>query len=130
MNVGVINGGSAKNSVAASCNVFIDFRIVKEKHINEIQNKIEELSKMYNCTVKIVECIESFINDTDLVSNKKTTNFITEASLINKKETPDVVKIVLGPGPITAHEVNENISVESLNKLVEDYKGLILRACK
>ena len=35
MNVGIINGGSALNSVAANCDVGIDFRIANTEHISK-----------------------------------------------------------------------------------------------
>lgn len=124
MNVGTINGGSAKNSVAANCNVTIDFRVANKNHINIIKEKINELSKKYECDVKIIECIEPFINKLDFINGKKTANFITEASLIKNSD-----RIILGVGPVTAHEVNECITEESYNKLVEQYKNLILKFC-
>ena len=124
MNVGIINGGSAKNSVSASCNVTIDFRIAKKEHINIIKEKIEKLSKKYNCKINIIECIEPFLNKTDITNKIKTANFITEASIVNAKN-----KIILGPGPVTAHEVNEYITKESYEKLVKQYKEMIEKIC-
>jgi len=131
MNIGTINGGSAINSVPAYCNALIDFRIADEKHISKIKNEIEELSKKYNAKAEIIQCIKPFINKTSLVNKIKTTNFITEASLINKNknENPNLTRIILGPGPVTAHEVNENISKDSLIKTVEIYKKMIMQVC-
>lgn len=48
MNIGLINGGSAINSVSAKCEVCVDFRIADTKHINLIKNKIENLAIQYN----------------------------------------------------------------------------------
>ena len=120
MNVGIIKGGSAKNSVSANCNVVMDFRTIKKEHTAIIKSKINELSEKYNCIVKIIECVEPYINDSDLVSDKKTANFITEASFVDTK-----TRIILGVGPVTAHEVNENITLESYDKLVKQYKTII-----
>lgn len=39
MNVGTMNGGSAKNSVPAYCEISIDFRIANKKYINTIMKK-------------------------------------------------------------------------------------------
>lgn len=125
MNIGIINGGSAKNSIPANAYVTIDFRIANKTHINIIKEKIEELSKIYDCEIKIVETIEPFLNETKLVKGTKTANFITEASLVKNSQ-----KIILGTGPITAHEVNEYVTEESYNKLVEQYKKLIKKVCK
>lgn len=108
MNIGTIKGGSAKNSVSANCDVSVDFRIASKDHINIIEEKIEP-----------------FIDKTDLVDEVKTSNFITEASLIKNSN-----RIILGTGPVTAHEVNEYIMEESYNKLINQYKDLIIKICK
>ena len=125
MNVGIINGGSAKNSVPANCKVVMDFRIVKKEHINKIKEKIEELSNKYNCKTNIIECVEPFINKTSLIQEIKTANFITEASFVKSKN-----KIILGLGPVTAHEVNEYITQESYEKTVAQYVEIINKVCK
>ena len=120
MNVGIINGGSAVNSIPASCDITLDFRITKNKHIKIIKEKINELGKKYNCEISIFEEIKSFINKTNLVSQIKTANFFTEASIVDTK-----TKLILGAGPVTAHEVNEYITEESYEKLVNQYTDII-----
>lgn len=120
MNVGILKGGSAKNSIPAKCYATLDFRIVESKHLKIIINKIEELCKKYDCNYDVIEQIEPFMNDVDFVNNGKTANFMTEASFMKCKS-----KIILGVGPITAHEVNEYIEKQSYDKLVEQYKALI-----
>lgn len=120
MNVGVIKGGSEKNSVSAKCTATVDFRPVKKEHIEEIKEEINKLSKKYDCKFNIVECLAPFINKTNLINKVKTANFITEASLVETK-----TKIILGAGPVTAHEVDEHITEESYKKLVEQYKEII-----
>lgn len=124
MNVGLINGGSAKNSVPAKCEVTIDFRPIKSEHIKLIKEKITELSEKYDCTFNIFEEVEPFCNETEFSAEIKTANFITEASLIK-----DVKRIILGPGPVTPHEINEHITKKSYEKLVEQYKDIIKRIC-
>lgn len=52
----------------------------------------------------------------------RTDNFITDASLILEAK-----RMILGGGPITAHEVNEHISVESYDTLVEHYKKIFTK---
>ena len=125
MNIGTINGGSAKNSVSANCKVNIDFRIANKEHIQEIKEKIQKLATKYECDVNIIEEVEPFINKCEYVSKIKTANFMTEASFIK-----NATRIILGPGPITAHEVNEYITEESYKKIVEQYKQLIIKVCK
>ncbi len=125
MNVGIINGGTAKNSVPAFCNVSIDFRIADEKHVLKIINKIDELSKKYNAEVNIIEKTMPFADDIDFVDEIKTTNFMTEGGKVSGCK-----RIILGTGPVTAHEVNENISVESYRRLIDQYKDIIYKICK
>ena len=64
--------------------------------------------------------IEPFINDVDLDINGKAANFITEASFVNCKN-----KVILGVGPVTAHEINEHITKKSYDQLISQYKFLI-----
>lgn len=125
MNVGTMHGGSAKNSVPANCEITIDFRIANKKHIEKITKKIENLSKEYKAENNIIELIEPFVDEIEFLSETKTTNFMTEASKVSGSK-----RIILGTGPVTAHEVNEHISIESYNKLVEQYKELINEVCK
>ena len=124
MNIGTINGGSAINSISANCDVTLDFRIANNEHIDLIKSKIEELSKKYKCNVKILQSIEAFINTTTLTDKQKTASFITEASYIE-----NTARIILGLGPVTAHEVNENITEESYQMLIEQYKEIITKTC-
>ena len=124
MNVGLINGGSAKNSVPANCKVSIDFRVIKNEHIVLIKNKLNELCVKYDCKIDIVEEIFPFCNEVEFTDKIKTANFMTEASIVDGCK-----KIILGVGPVTAHEVNEYITIESYNKLVEQYKNIIKQVC-
>ena len=48
---------------------------------------------------------------------------MTEASFVNCKS-----KVILGVGPVTAHEVNEYIEKQSYDRLVNQYKDLIKMA--
>lgn len=125
MNIGIINGGSAKNSIPANCLVCIDFRIAFEKHIEIIKNKIKELSKEFDFEIKIIEQKKPFFNKIDFIEEGKTANFITEASFINQNTR----KIILGVGPVTAHELNEYITKESYEKLIKQYEILIREIC-
>ncbi len=125
MNVGLINGGSAKNSVPASCSVSIDFRVIKTEHTEKIIKKLDELACKYKATTNIIEMIDPFLDKIDFLNEIKTSNFMTEASKI----TSGSKRIILGTGPVTAHEVNENISVDSYRKLINQYEELIYKMC-
>lgn len=123
MNIGVIKGGNSINSVSEKCESYVDFRIAKKEHIKKIKEKIEELSKKYESTYKVDIEINPFFNKINFVENQYTANFVTEASFVEGK------KIILGAGEVTAHEVNEHISIQSLQYLVKQYKELIYKIC-
>ena len=125
MNVGIMKGGSAKNSVPANCEITLDFRIADKKHIKKIKNKIEELAIKYKAKVNIIDLVEPYADKIEFLDKIKTTNFMTEAAKILGKK-----RMILGVGPVTAHEVNEKISIESYKKLINQYKELILKICK
>lgn len=122
MNIGVINGGSAINSVPDYCEFLVDFRTTDVNIENLIVNKIQELQNKYNAQVYELNKLSSFFNEID--NYNKTCNFITEASFFKNN------RIILGTGPVTAHEVNEYITIESLEKLETQYKELIMKYCK
>lgn len=122
MNIGKIEGGSAINSVPDSCEFLVDFRTIHKTEEQKIRKKLEELERKYKAKVEELNRLSPFLNETK-VSNK-TCNFITEASFLKND------RIILGAGPITAHEVNEYVTTESLYKLVEQYKELIEKYCK
>lgn len=124
MNVGLMKGGSAKNSVPANCEISIDFRIIKNEHIILLKEKLKELSNKYDCEVSIVEEIQPFLNEVEFTNKIKTANFLTEASKVENS-----TRIILGAGPVTAHEINEHITEESYKKLVEQYKDIIKKVC-
>lgn len=124
MNVGLMKGGSAKNSVPANCEISIDFRIIKNEHIILLKEKLKELSSKYDGTVNIIEEIQPFLNEVEFTEKMKTANFLTEASKVENS-----TRIILGSGPVTAHEVNEHITEESYKKLVEQYKDIIEKVC-
>lgn len=122
MNIGKINGGKSINIVPDSCEVFVDFRVIKNEHINLILNKINKLIKKYNATYCIINNIKSFTNKNEKICP---TNFITEASFIDSKN-----RYILGVGPVNPHKENEYITIESLDKLVTQYKDMIDKLCK
>ena len=122
MNIGKINGGSAINSVPDSCEFLVDFRTIDKIDEQKIIKKIKILEEKYQAKVQELNKLSPFINKSKI--SNKTCNFITEASFL------DTDRIILGAGPITAHEINEYITVESLYKLVEQYKELIEKYCQ
>ncbi|MGN1384103.1 MAG: M20/M25/M40 family metallo-hydrolase [Clostridia bacterium] len=124
MNIGLLNGGNSINSLADKCEAYIDFRILKNEHMQLLKNKLEKLCGKYEVKYEIDFEILSFFNEIDFVSSIDTACFMTEASFIEGK------RIILGTGPVTAHEIDEHVSIDSLRETVRQYKNLILQICK
>ena len=121
MNIGRIEGGKSINIVPNSCIADIDFRVINNEHKIRILEEVNRLKEKYQFEYKIINDIKSFITESE---KSKTTSFITEASFIQSKN-----RYILGTGPINAHEANEYITIESLDKLVEQYKQIIEELC-
>ena len=121
MNIGKIDGGKSINIVPNYCETYIDFRIINNEQRVKILNEINRLKELYQFEYEVINDIKPFITES---KDCRTTNFITEASFIESK-----YRYILGAGPIKAHEANEYITEESLNKLVEQYKQIIYKNC-
>ena len=124
MNIGLLNGGSAINSVAAECMSYVDFRIIDNEHIEILKGKLQELCIKYDANFLIDVEVKSFYNDIEFLDETYTAGFMTEASFVEGN------RMIIGPGPMTAHEVDEHVSISSLRGTVEIYKTLINQVCK
>lgn len=124
MNIGLLNGGSAINSVAAECMSYIDFRTISNKHVIMLKEKLDELCKKYDGYYIVDIDVNTFYNEICNIKKAYTAGFMTEASFIDKCK-----RIILGPGPMTAHEINEYVDINSLLKCKEQYKNLIVKIC-
>lgn len=121
MNIGKISGGTVINSVADNCEFLIDFRTIDENDEENIIKEINLLKNKYGAKIQELNKLSPFLNETNL--SNKTCSFITEASFLENE------RIILGAGPVTAHEINEYITIQSLDKLVKQYKELIEKYC-
>ena len=116
MNIGVINGGRSINIVPDNCEIQIDFRTVSKKQNEKIIKKINNLiNNNVNC--EVINNINPFISNFERINMS---DYITEASFIEAEN-----KYILGVGPINAHKKDEFITIESLNKLEEQYIKII-----
>lgn len=123
MNIGIIKGGNSINSVSEKCESYIDFRIINKEHIQKIKKQIIEVTKKYEASFNFEIEIEPFFNKINFIEQENTANFMTEASFVKGK------RIILGAGPVTAHEIDEHISISSFRKLINQYKELINTIC-
>lgn len=131
-NVGVINGGTKTNVVPDRCTLKLEFRIISEKQRISISKNLNEFAKKYDCEVEqkfeinpMIVKNEEFIRNIEKISKHRMgLNYLTEASFITGADV-----IILGPGPITAHESNEYITCESYVETIRIYSRIIEEYC-
>ncbi len=134
MNVGIINGGTSINKVPDHTTIYLDFRICdSEREYPQIRKFVDDaLSDYYEASYEIINDIPSFYSRGELTdfleerTGKKSKAFsgITEASFFEGD------RVILGPGPMTAHEANEHVSIQSLEDASRVYSELIDRLCR
>ena len=133
MNIGIVNGGTSINKVPDKTTVYLDFRLCdSEKEYPLIREFVDKALEGLDGEYVIINDIPSFRNNSPLVgtyeekSGKKGQPFfgITEASFFEGD------RVIIGPGPMTAHEANEHVDVESLVKTTEIYKEMIEELCQ
>ncbi len=132
MNIGIINGGTSINKVPDLTTVYLDFRICNsQKEYPKIRRFVDEAIADYDASYEIINDIPSFYTKSDLVkvyeekTRKKGQAFfgITEASFFEGD------RIIVGPGPMTAHECNEHVSCQSLENMKTLYREVIGILC-
>lgn len=128
-NLSKIMGGNSINSVPDNAEIYFDFRTTDKKIEKEILEYLDYLNAKFNTKMKIINNVpcaktksQKFIDIIQDICNMKCKglNYVTEASFMVNKNI-----LILGPGPVTAHESNEHISIESYDKTVETYKKII-----
>lgn len=130
VNIGTIFGGTAINIVPDTCEIKFDFRTVFKEQNKELKTKINTILNKYNCTYEVITEVKSFTSKPnkiiEKITNKKSISYsyVTEGNFLEKENI-----FILGPGPVTAHEKDEYISIESYNKTVEIYKKIIKTYC-
>lgn len=133
MNIGIVNGGTSINKVPDKTTVYLDFRICdSEREYPLIREAVDKALEGLDGEYVIINDIASFQNKSPLVdvyeekTGKKGQPFfgITEASFFEGD------RVILGPGPMTAHEANEHVDAESLENTVKIYGEMIEMLCK
>ena len=121
------------NKVPDHTTVYMDFRICNsEKEYPLIRQAVDDSLAPFDASYEIINDIPSFDKPSKYVSlyeektGREGVSFpgITEGSFFEGD------KIIIGPGPMTAHEVNEHITVESLNQITTLYKDMIDELCR
>jgi acetylornithine deacetylase len=144
LNIGLINGGSAKNIVAGECRFTLEWRTVpgqSSDHVLQlVQSAISDLQKDepdFACEVNAARADESF----ETFPGSELVTFLSEASGQNPgtiafgTEAPSMITlgaepVVFGPGDIRmAHRTGEFVPVNELHNCVNILRQAIEHFC-
>lgn len=144
MNFGHIHGGDAANRICGCCDLHLDIRPLPGLALADLElmvaNYLAELSKQYPGSISVSTLYpgaESFADSAENSWTKLVAQLANEApQVVNySTEAPYIKKlgcqtIVLGPGSINqAHQPDEYIDIDYLDKTVSLLKNLIRHAC-
>lgn len=144
LNVGVINGGSAKNIVPGECRFTLEWRTIpgqaSDYVLNLVKSAVAKLQKDgadFVCAIDAARADDSFETPT----NSALVDFLQEASgkssgtVAFGTEAPSMIAlgaeaVVFGPGDIrVAHRTGEFVPIDELNGCVSILKDAIERFC-
>ncbi|HVF56175.1 MAG TPA: acetylornithine deacetylase [Pyrinomonadaceae bacterium] len=144
LNVGIINGGTAKNIIAGECRFTLEWRPVPGQHpervVRLIRNEIEELRAAdagFDCEINVIR-LDGGIEtpaDSTLVRALEEATGRAAGSISFGTEAPQMAElgahaVVFGPGDIrVAHRTGEFVPVEELHACVSILRGTIERFC-
>jgi acetylornithine deacetylase len=133
LNVGLINGGSAKNIVAGECHFTLEWRSVPGQATAHVLNLVNQavadpktLDPNLNCEVRAARADESF----ETAAESRLVKFLTDASgrvsatIAFGTEAPTMIAlgaeaVVFGPGDIrVAHRTGEFVRIDELDSCV------------
>ena len=145
LNVGMINGGTAKNIIAGECRFTLEWRPVPNQAaahaFDLIQAEVENLRAAeadFQCRLQILRLDEGTETNADspLVKELETLSGRTAGTVAFGTEAPQLTEmgaqaVVFGPGSIrTAHRTGEFVPVAELNQCVEILAQAIQRFCQ
>jgi acetylornithine deacetylase len=145
MNVGLIEGGTAKNIIAGECSFTLEWRTIpgqaSDFALNLVRQAAADLHQQdadFVCEIDATRADESFATRAD----SPLVRFLQEASgkeagtVAFGTEAPSLIDlgaeaVVFGPGDIrVAHRTGEFVPIDQLNQCVEILSRAIERFCK
>jgi len=145
LNVGLINGGSAKNIVAGTCRFTLEWRSVPGQATDHVLDLVKEAvadlkrtDADFDCAVKAARADESF----ETASESRLVKFLTDASgrvpatIAFGTEAPSMIAlgaeaVVFGPGDIrVAHRTGEFVPIDELHSCVAVLGQAIQHFCR
>jgi acetylornithine deacetylase len=145
LNVGTINGGSAKNVVAGECRFTLEWRPIpgqKSDHVLRlVKQAVEDLQQHdsdFVCEIDAARADESFETraDSALVQFLEQASSNASGTVAFGTEAPSMIAlgadaVVFGPGDIrVAHRTGEFVPIDQLYQCVNILRQAIERFCK
>jgi len=145
LNVGIINGGTAKNIIAGECRFTLEWRPIPGQaatHAFElIQAEVESLRATepdFACRLEILRLDDAMETSADspLIGELETLSGKTAGTVAFGTEAPQLAEmgaeaVVFGPGSIrTAHRTGEFVPADELNACVEILARAIRKFCQ
>jgi len=144
LNVGLINGGSAKNVVAGECRFTLEWRPIPGQKSGQVLDLVKEAladcqrtDSDFSCDIDAGRFDESFEtrNESDLVKFLESSSSLSAGTVAFGTEAPSMIAlgaeaVVFGPGDIrVAHRTGEFVPTEELNQCTEILIQAIRRFC-
>jgi len=144
LNVGVIEGGTAKNIIAGECRFTLEWRTVPRQDsdyvLNLVREAVSEVRKQdpdFVCEIDAARADESFetSSDSELVRFLENTAGKGSGTVAFGTEAPSMIALgaevaIFGPGDIRfAHRTGEFVPVDQLNDCVRILRQAIERFC-
>src|SRR5258706_1725186 len=144
INVGLIQGGTARNVIAGECRLTLEWRTIpgqeSEYALNLVRQAAADLQQQesdFICEIDAARADESFETsaDSELVRFLEASSGKTAGTVAFGTEAPSMIDlgaeaVVFGPGDIrVAHRTGEFVPVDELNECVHILQKAIERFC-
>src|SRR2546430_8080129 len=144
LNVGLINGGSAKNVIAGECRFTLEWRTIPGQSANhvpgKVRNAVADLQKSdpdFICEIDAGRADDSFATrgESELVKFLEKCSAQASGTVAFGTEAPSMIAlgaqaVVFGPGNIrVAHRTGEFVPVDQLNQCVSILGQAIEQFC-
>ena len=144
LNLGHIHGGDNPNRICGQCELQYDLRLLPDMEIESIKSNLRDMISEI-ATKRNLQCnFSNLFDGTPALSTPATSNIVKIAENLTNTPSNSVVfategpyfsqigmeTIVLGPGSINvAHQPNEYIELEQIEKSIVLYRSLIQKIC-
>ena len=144
LNVGLINGGSARNVIAGECRFTLEWRTIPGQSsdlvLSKVRTAVADLRTAEPdsvCEIDAGRADDSFetCSESELVKFLEACSAQSSGTVAFGTEAPSMIAlgaeaVVFGPGDIrVAHRTGEFVLVEQLNRCVSILKDAVVRFC-